>query len=82
MRRRVLFVFLFFNFADCLTVVVAICLQQKLSTLKHENHIQFIEYFEDENTLYLVMELCTGGELFDQMVERGVYSEYDAASVR
>lgn len=48
---------------------------------KHRNIITLHEVFEDEMTLYLVMELCTGGELFDRIQERGNYSEKDAAEV-
>ncbi len=60
-------------------------IMQKLNQLKHENHIQFLEYFEDEETLFLVMELATGGELLDQMAERESkkkpYSEQEAAVI-
>jgi len=31
--------------------------------------------------MYLVMELASGGELFDQIINRGVYSEQDAATI-
>ncbi len=39
------------------------------------------EVFEDLNHLYIVMEICSGGELFDRIKEQGAYSELDASKV-
>ncbi|GMH39496.1 hypothetical protein BSKO_07394 [Bryopsis sp. KO-2023] len=47
----------------------------------HQNVIGFKGVFEDRTKIHLVMELCTGGELFDRIVDRGHYSEKDAAQV-
>jgi len=52
-----------------------------LLRLKHPNIIRLKEIFESENELFLILELVTGGELFDRIVERGFYSEKDAAAV-
>jgi len=49
--------------------------------LKHKNIIGLEEVFDEPDNIYLVLELVTGGELFDQIVSRGTYSERDAASV-
>ncbi|KAL7749136.1 hypothetical protein RI367_005541 [Sorochytrium milnesiophthora] len=38
-------------------------------------------FFETEDYFYLITELCEGGELFDSIVNRGFYSEHDAAEV-
>ncbi|KAE8718351.1 Calcium-dependent protein kinase 24 [Hibiscus syriacus] len=48
---------------------------------KHPNIVAFREVFEDNEAVYLVMELCHGGELFDRIVAKGHYSERAAASV-
>ncbi|XP_023639669.1 calcium-dependent protein kinase 24 isoform X2 [Capsella rubella] len=48
---------------------------------KHPNIVSFKEAFEDEDAVYLVMEICEGGELFDRIVSRGHYTERAAASV-
>ncbi|XP_010522188.1 PREDICTED: calcium-dependent protein kinase 24 [Tarenaya hassleriana] len=48
---------------------------------KHPNIVSFKEAFEDKDAIYLVMELCEGGELFDRIVSRGHYTERAAASV-
>jgi calcium-dependent protein kinase len=36
--------------------------------------------YEDKNYVCVVMELCTGGELLDAIVKKGVFSEKDAAA--
>merc|ERR1712137_687281 len=50
-----------------------------LTRVKHPNIINLKEIMEDDETLYIVTELVTGGELFDKIVELGAYSEADAA---
>jgi len=49
--------------------------------LKHPNIVQLLETYEDKTRVYLVMELVTGGELFDRIVEKGSYTEKDAADL-
>ncbi|GMI90090.1 calcium-dependent protein kinase 24 [Hibiscus trionum] len=48
---------------------------------KHPNIVAFREAFEDKEAVYLVMELCHGGELFDRIVAKGHYTERAAARV-
>ena len=36
-----------------------------LRRLDHPNILKVFEFFEDEKYFYIVIELCTGGELFD-----------------
>ncbi|XP_076880875.1 calcium/calmodulin-dependent protein kinase type IV [Brachyhypopomus gauderio] len=52
-----------------------------LLRLSHPNIIRLKEIFETETEISLILELVTGGELFDRIVERGYYSERDAAHV-
>ncbi|XP_029562386.1 calcium/calmodulin-dependent protein kinase type IV [Salmo trutta] len=52
-----------------------------LLRLSHPNIIRLKEIFETETDIALILELVTGGELFDRIVERGYYSERDAAHV-
>ncbi|KAH8376028.1 hypothetical protein KR093_005600 [Drosophila rubida] len=47
--------------------------------LTHPNIVQLLETYEDKAKVYLVMELVTGGELFDRIVEKGSYTEKDAS---
>ncbi|ERE81544.1 calcium/calmodulin-dependent protein kinase type IV [Cricetulus griseus] len=50
-----------------------------LLRLSHPNIIKLKEIFETPIEISLVLELVTGGELFDRIVEKGYYSERDAA---
>ena len=52
-----------------------------LSTLEHENIIALDSVYEDKTTLFIVMEECKGGELFQRIVDKGMYTEHDAAKV-
>jgi calcium/calmodulin-dependent protein kinase I len=49
--------------------------------LKHPNIIELYDVFDEDNHIYMVLELVTGGMLFDQIVSRGSYSEADAANI-
>mmetsp|Transcript_32799 Transcript_32799/g.57110 ORF Transcript_32799/g.57110 Transcript_32799/m.57110 type:complete len:514 (-) Transcript_32799:4060-5601(-) len=50
-----------------------------LQTVDHPNIIRLYETFEDEKYLHLVTELCTGGELLERLLARGLFSEAEAA---
>lgn len=45
------------------------------------NIVAFKGAYEDKNSVYLVMELCGGGELFDRIIAKGHYTERAAASM-
>jgi hypothetical protein len=53
-----------------------------LCNLKHPNVMGLKEYFEEDEKVYLVTELLTGGELLDAVIDRGNYTEEDARLVR
>lgn len=38
-----------------------------------------MEIYEDEDKVYMVLELMTGGELFDRVIAKECYSEKEAA---
>lgn len=52
-----------------------------LRRVKHNYIIQLIEVFETKDKVYMVMELATGGELFDRIIAKGSFSEKDATRV-
>ena len=47
----------------------------------HPNIIRLYEKIEDQKHVYLVMEECKGGELFDYINTLGSFSETDACHV-
>ena len=38
------------------------------------------EFWEDKIHFFIVTELCTGGELFDRIIQKGNFNEYMAAN--
>merc|ERR1719337_723596 len=47
--------------------------------MDHPNIIKLYETFEDHRNIYLIMELSSGGELFDRIIESGHFTEVQAA---
>eukprot|EP00933_Yihiella_yeosuensis_P034131 TRINITY_DN27667_c0_g1_i1.p1 TRINITY_DN27667_c0_g1~~TRINITY_DN27667_c0_g1_i1.p1 ORF type:complete len:498 (+),score=94.47 TRINITY_DN27667_c0_g1_i1:94-1587(+) len=54
---------------------------QIMKKLDHPSIIKLFETFQDKTFIYLAMELCTGGELFDRIVEAVHFTESQAAVV-
>ncbi|SOV81309.1 calcium-dependent protein kinase 5 [Plasmodium sp. gorilla clade G3] len=52
-----------------------------MKQMDHPNIIKLYEVYEDNEKLYLVLELCDGGELFDKIVKYGSFSEYEAYKI-
>ncbi|KAI8553865.1 hypothetical protein RHMOL_Rhmol05G0048900 [Rhododendron molle] len=47
----------------------------------HKNIVTIKGAYEDPLYVHIVMELCGGGELFDRIIQRGHYSERNAAQL-
>ncbi|KAH9612218.1 hypothetical protein KSS87_005578 [Heliosperma pusillum] len=47
----------------------------------HKNIVKIKGAYEDPLYVHIVMELCSGGELFDRIIQRGHYSERKAAEL-
>lgn len=45
----------------------------------HSNIVALVDNFQDDHEFYIVMELCTGGDLFARIVNEGKLSESSAA---
>ncbi|CAG9315137.1 unnamed protein product [Blepharisma stoltei] len=59
-------------------------LEKEISILKsmdHPNIVRLYEFFEDTKRLYIVMEYCSGGELFDEIIKRKNFQEIHAAQI-
>ncbi|XP_076611657.1 calcium/calmodulin-dependent protein kinase type 1D-like [Chaetodon auriga] len=52
-----------------------------LKRIKHENVVGLEDFYESRTHYYLVMQLVSGGELFDRILDKGVYTERDASKV-
>lgn len=57
-------------------------LQNELLILKmvdHPNIIKLYEVYEDNRFIHLVMEYCSGGELFERILNKGNFTEHEAS---
>lgn len=52
-----------------------------LRSLDHPNIIRVYEIYKDDKRYYIVTELWTGGELFDEIAKKESFSEKDAARI-
>eukprot|EP00928_Gymnodinium_smaydae_P004609 TRINITY_DN11568_c0_g2_i1.p1 TRINITY_DN11568_c0_g2~~TRINITY_DN11568_c0_g2_i1.p1 ORF type:complete len:550 (-),score=174.79 TRINITY_DN11568_c0_g2_i1:263-1831(-) len=52
------------------------------AALDHPNIAKLLETFEDRQNVYLCLELCNGGEMFDKIIDQGSgFGELDTASL-
>ena len=57
-----------------------------MQTVNHPHIIRLYDVFEDDKNIFLVTELCSGGELYDRVLDKTLsdeqhFSEYDAARI-
>jgi calcium-dependent protein kinase len=52
-----------------------------LARLTHPNIMQIYEFYDDQTNFYIVSEFCSGGELFDKISEKGIFSEKEAVHI-
>jgi calcium-dependent protein kinase len=54
-----------------------------LTQLDHPNIVKYYDTYEDDKFLYLVMEYCSGGELFEKITKSKtqVFNESEAAEI-
>ena len=46
-----------------------------LAQLDHPNIVKILEAYEDQTAITLVMEICSGGELFDNLISETFYTQ-------
>ena len=52
-----------------------------LRTLDHPNILKIFEFYSNKESYSIVTELCTGGELFQEIIDRGPFNENYSAYV-
>lgn len=52
-----------------------------LKNLNHPNIVRLYEVYENRSTIFMVQELCSGCELFEEIVQRRHFTENEAAIV-
>uniref|UniRef100_A0A3Q1GNZ8 CaM kinase-like vesicle-associated protein n=1 Tax=Acanthochromis polyacanthus TaxID=80966 RepID=A0A3Q1GNZ8_9TELE len=52
-----------------------------LKMIKHHNILQLVDTFETKKEYFLFLELATGREVFDWILDQGYYSERDTSNV-
>jgi calcium-dependent protein kinase len=52
-----------------------------MCTLDHPNIVNLYAVYEDVKYFHLIMDLCSGGELFDRIIAVGRYTEQRASEL-
>ena len=69
---------------SCCENLNEVSISREIDVLAHLNHLNIIklyEFYQDSENVYLVTELCVGGELFDRIVKMKHFTEAKAAVV-
>ncbi|PRP76173.1 hypothetical protein PROFUN_15334 [Planoprotostelium fungivorum] len=52
-----------------------------MTSLRHPNILFCKEVYEDDESIFLILELIKGGELYDKIVDQGEYSEEESRRI-
>lgn len=52
-----------------------------MKMVDHPNILKLFEFFEDDESFYIITEYCAGGQLFDMIREKKVFTENEAANI-
>lgn len=50
-----------------------------MKMVDHPNIVKLFEFFEDEESFYIITEFCSGGQLFEMIREKKTFTENEAA---
>ncbi|KAI8993411.1 kinase-like domain-containing protein [Pilobolus umbonatus] len=52
-----------------------------LKKVRHSHIVSLHDIYESIDAVYIITDLCTGGELFARIIEKGTYTEADASNL-
>ena len=52
-----------------------------MRNLDHPYVLRIYEFFKDREYVYLITEMCRGGEVFEKLSEVGYFSEREACRI-
>ncbi|KAH3668680.1 hypothetical protein OGAPHI_002434 [Ogataea philodendri] len=52
-----------------------------LETVKHDHIVRLVDWFETKHNFYIVTQLATGGELFERLIQKTSFTEFDACVI-
>ena len=52
-----------------------------MSKLDHPNIVKMIDWCEDKDNYYIILEYMKGGELFERIIEKEIFTEREAIKV-
>ena len=52
-----------------------------VSEFNHPNVVRLFEFYETQDFMFLILELCPGGELFDKIITKGRLKEKTARHI-
>jgi calcium-dependent protein kinase len=54
---------------------------ETLSMVDHPNIVKYYETYNDEKFFHIIMEYCTGGELFEKVIKKTLFDEESVRSI-
>ena len=52
-----------------------------MKVVDHPNIVKLFEFFEDDESFFIITEYVNGGQLFEAIMQKKVFSENEAASI-